>query len=748
MRAMISTAILVALGLAVGLPAQGLPEALRRELQAARRLRVYDKGEGRIGFQLSGDVRPSTEVESLTLLRTPVLDPRPSKAPGQRKAWIWTVGQGNGWYGGRGVGPERPEVRLLVEAGGNSGWTVDFHLPAEAVAGGSIATLELGPYRPVYVIAEEGLELVGVDGGPKASGGYEGLLGSSGHLGVLEVQEGADPAVPRRLLQARLDPPANLRVDTHFRVTLESAVARCLVRDLAPHPGPRLALEVHGEAEVLAVRQLPGLRPVLYRREGKELVLHPGPGPGPRYFLVELAGVGPGGYAKQLPLPVVGATAARKQVPGWVAVDREHPGTDGSLGNDVGALVESGKIDPLLREAFGDGGYRLYEASELRPALSISRPSNPEEKRIAEVQAVTTLVRTPEPPASTPQSVRYHWSEVTDVTYRLPASSAWLELGLFLPPGARSPELFRDGKAQPVVLQTPSNPDDPSKIELAPRVLLEAGREILLRYRRDRVPEADGVLDLSLPQPDNELGNLTWRIDAPPEYLVGSPRAKRDEEAAPPVASTTATPDPTSSAGPSTSFGGFQTPEVAPEAPPEGGKAIGARAILERTSMAGGEPLRVTVAVARKDDVMVGHAVLFLAGLLLGSWLAWGRRVNDASVALPVVGALLVLVGFHMSRASEIMTPWGRAVLAGAVFAVFVRGLWWSASEFATAKATARGKGPRGGGPPPGKAPPAPPAMEASSPPPAEAAPEVQGDDGGDQTPAAGEGATEKPPES
>jgi hypothetical protein len=701
MRRAFTTATLLTLGLLLvrGLPAQGLPETLKRMLKEARRLRVYDKGNGNFGFQLSGQARPSPTVQSLSLLHTVVQDPRPSEASGQRKAWIWTVGQGNGWYGGQEGVEGRPEVRLLLEAGESGSWMVDFQLPKEKVAGGEVATLELGPYRPVYVIADAKLELVGVDGGPKANGGYEGLLGSSGRLGVMRVQEGGDAAVPRRLLEARLHPPADLRVDAHYRVTLESAVARCLVRDLAPHPGPKLTLEVHGEAEVLAVRQLPGLRPVLYRREGEHLVLNPGPGPGPRYFLVELAGVGSGAYAEEFALPIVGATSERKQVPGWIAVDRVHPGKEAAMGQEVGTAVESSRVDSWLHEAFGDSGYRLWEAHGLRPKMSISRPSIPEMERVAEVWAVTTLVRTPDARVDQGKPVRYGWSEVTDVTFELPPASTWVELGLFLPPGSRDPELFRGGKPLPVVLQTPSNPEDPSRVELAPRVLLEPKGKVLLRYRRDRVPETDAGLNLSLPQPDKELGNLTWRLDAPAEYLLGAPVVVQEPESAPAGATTTGAPDPTASAGPSTGFGGsFQSPEVPDAAAPEG-RASGPRAILERTSMPGGERLEVTLAVARKDDVMVGHTILFLAGLMLGSWLAWGRRVNDASVALPVVGALLVLVGFQYSSGGAIHTPWGRAVLGGAVFGLFVRALWWAASEFATAKSQARRKGPRGGGP-------------------------------------------------
>lgn len=676
-------AMLLALGLAgsgraqepdpvVGPPPPPSPAApvARVDAFSVRTLQVEARAGGGFLFTLSGRVHDSSEAVRLSLLAGAVQNPhvvKPSGQPGERRAWVWYTGGGDGWFAGSDERGGESRLQLLVGGGPDTRWEVRFELGGEEVAGGRLAVLELGPYRPVMVFAREGVELRGVYSIPDPQGPQGALLGARGRVGVFSVGAGADPAAVARELEARLEPPGELVVDTWYRAGLETVVGRAVVRDRATQPGPRLGLKLVGGARVLAVRSLDTGRPVLFQTKDDHLSLHPGPGPGPRSFEVELVGQGPREVGREILLPGLRADATRRQLAGLVALDDLLPGADGALSGVRGGVLhpDAEDVDPEVRRFWGRSGWSAYRVQDLETRLSISRASSKEVARVPDVEAETTL---------TSSGVRS-----TRMTFALPSGSVWVELGLHLPPGARAEKLFAQGGELPLVREkgVPSAGEEP---RLPVRILIKDGTsgEVTLSYLQDSEP-VDGTLELALPRPERRLGALSWRIEAPEGALLGRPRVLR------PPGTTDATDPGGAGGGPAAGEpSAGATPGMlgsnvgaATPLPVFQSRAQGNLAFVERTEIEPDEEVGVRLAVGRAHEVLMGHAVLFLAGLLAGIWLLLGRPLEAPAVIMPAAGCLLLLAGVYLARAHELSSPWAEAVLGGVVFAALGWGVRW-----------------------------------------------------------------------
>ncbi len=636
--------------------AQGLPDSLKDNLEGKRTLYVsFDKGEFR--FRLVGFAPTSSEDLSFDLLRSEVLRPQVVEGDmeGSRKAWIWSAGGSNSWFSTE----DRTlssGLQLLVEAGEAQTWNFEFAMRGKTASGGTVTTLEMSSYRPLVIRTDPGIGLVGCAGGKLASGGYEGLLGASGRIGFfLASAEDAEPRL-RADLEKRLFPPEDLIVDGYFRSSLNHTAATLLVRDLSLHPRPHLALKMHGEGQVLGVQELPSQKSVLYKVEGDRLNIHPGPGPGPRFFVIHMSGPGAETHSREFSLPFLTATESHTQKPGVYALDAVSPGSRGSF-SFTGAAVSDKELanNPYLKVLWGDRRVLAFEGSLEAPRLAISKTSTKERPRLPDLMAKTVF--------------NQDWMEITRLTFSLPPDSRWMELGLLLPPDATHPKSFVDGEEVPLVSEELVENDRGEK-RLPLRCALRPEADLVVQYQRKRPLGGASEVSLSLPVFFETIGKLVWNVEAPEEFRFGVPVWETSEEKSSETTS--------SAVGASLSLGGAFDPE------PVAKGLFQAHENLASVSVGDIEPpsaFTISLAVVPLQSLALGHSLLFLGGMALALWGLRGAQRQGKELAFPAVGAFFFFAGMFVSRVGDISSPWFPAFLSGALFAAILWALVWGLAE-------------------------------------------------------------------
>lgn len=549
-----------------------------------------------------------------------------------------------------------PWLAVLVEAPGRATVHLEASLRGEARDGVREAVLELGALRPVRVQGNGPLTFVGVEGVGAGAAPHTGLLGRDPRLGIL--WSAPDRADARRAqaeaLERRLRPPGRLAVDGYYQVRMHGLEARLIVRDGAPYPGPSLSLRMVGKAEVVGVRSAGDGRAVPFRRVGEEeLVLEPGPGAGPRTFIVDLAAPGPGEPDRTFKLPTLIALG-RDQVPGLIALDEHHPGTDA-------ALVDAGDAAPDAAELLTDAHKQAWEGRSFllhragpRPAsLVLTPPPDRREEQPIGLEVTTHLTGGGE--------------ELVDLTFDLVAGARWQDLVLTLPPGARGMQLSSEGNLRPLVHEDPGREARPIV-----RVRVRDGQAVSLRYQRP-VTSADGVMDLELPEVSAAIGKFAWAIHAAPGGLVGLPALPEGVDPTGPAASEPPSREGATSAGPSGSPMDVAAAgaEHAPLPETTGGTArVGFHSVARATAV------RIRLPVSTAASQRKSLAAIFVAGCLLGLWFLMGAPRDPRFALLPAGGVLLVL-GLLGARVSEFPVAWMNTFAEGLGFGVLLVFLAW-----------------------------------------------------------------------
>jgi hypothetical protein len=493
--------------------------------------------------------------------------------------------------------------------------------------------------------------------------GFEGLLGPSGRLGIFTVPPEGKAAAFRQELQRRLFPPGKLVVDALYRATPEAIVARILVRDMDPRPGPRLSLRIAGEGRILSVRLAETGEKVLFEQDEKNLFLQPGPGAGPRLFLIEMVGVGPGMDEEEILLPTLKADPSRLQEPGLVALDADIPGRNGALTGTSGVSLDrdSEEIDEALRDFWGETSYLVFRALQGPVQLSISTPKLHHQIRLPELSVESLL--TPD------LGLR------TRLRFSLPEDSAWMALGLMLPPGTRNPTLIQGSKPTPLVREVP---DSTRADELPIRLQIPGdGTPVYITFQGSAQLK-EGTLELALPTPDQELGKLTWQVEVPEDLQLGVPFRLAPPSSEPAASTSHST---TESVGPSQyGFGSRETIATPPSSPKESEKdseTSGNRVTFRSNGILPGDQFKLLIPTVEVLNLTLGHTLLFLAGLLGGLWGILGRPVGGAFLGLPASAVLFALGGAFLARVHEIHSPWAQAVLGGALFSLLLLLIAW-----------------------------------------------------------------------
>lgn len=560
---------------------------------------------------------------------------------------VWAVHSPDPEMSSKGV------VELLAAPGPEAEFHLRFPLAVRPLATGVGARLELGPARPARVEVGDGLEVVGTLGPSRHVAGH-------GRVAV-GWTESSDPEALDHLreeLEDWISPAQPMRIDVHYRVRPGSVQAQVRVLDQDPEPGSTLELVAREDARILSCQDARSGRPVPFRQAGERVLLEPGPGPGPRSFLIAMAGISPTTPGEEFSLPMLAPGADRPQRPGIVAFDQAEPGADGAPGGALGAarVDSAADSDPELAEAWGRSGYTSFEYPGGTVTMVLSSRAPRQRSLPLSVDADTVL-------SSDATDL-----SITDVGLSLPQGARWKDVVAWLPEGARDVRVASEGTRRAVIWESGHGPG--SGRAPAVRLRVTDGPSVHLVYSHALQANADGRQSLRLPSFQAKVASLQWAVRATPGWVLGVPASPTST-----AASLDAPGDGASSAGPSALglSGSLAEAAVAGPAPPS---STGEVARVTREDLAALEVVEVEVALVPRRRLHNGLAVVFLAGVLAGLWVAAGAA-TDARLALVVVAGLLLVFGLGGFQLLEVESGWGEALVGGLVFAGLLRAFAW-----------------------------------------------------------------------